>query len=65
MASERPTEITENRKVREYGLTKRIVAYPYPPDVQALEKVYAEQHVPMAVAKLTRKTNIVATKILA
>lgn len=47
------------------SLTKLIVAYPYPPDVQAFEKVYMEEHVPLAAAKLEGKTKIVATKILA
>jgi uncharacterized protein (TIGR02118 family) len=47
------------------SLTKLIVAYPYPPDVQAFEKVYAEEHVPLAVAKLAGKTKMVATKIMA
>jgi uncharacterized protein (TIGR02118 family) len=44
--------------------TKLIVAYPHPLNVEAFEKVYLEEHVPLAVAKLTGKTKIVATKIL-
>src|SRR5580704_17265433 len=44
---------------------KLIVAYPPPVDIDAFEKVYAEEHVPLAVAKLEGKTKIVATKILA
>jgi uncharacterized protein (TIGR02118 family) len=44
---------------------KLIVAYPQPTNAQAFEKVYNEEHVPMAVAKLDGKTRIVATKIMA
>ena len=44
---------------------KLIVAYPPPVDVAAFEKVYVEEHVPLAIAKLEGKTKIVATKILA
>ena len=44
---------------------KLIVAYPQPVDVDAFEKVYLEEHVPLAIAKLAGKIKIVATKILA
>jgi hypothetical protein len=44
---------------------KLIVAYPQPVDIDAFEKLYVEEHVPLAVAKLEGKTKIVATKILA
>ena len=44
---------------------KLIVAYPQPVDIDAFEKVYMEEHVPLAVAKLEGKTKIVATKIIA
>ena len=44
---------------------KLIVAYPQPADIDAFEKLYVEEHVPLAVAKLEGKTKIVATKILA
>jgi uncharacterized protein (TIGR02118 family) len=44
---------------------KLIVAYPQPVDVDAFEKLYLEEHVPLAIAKLAGKTKIVATKILA
>ena len=43
---------------------KLIVAYPQPTDVAAFEKVYAQEHVPMAIANLQGKTKIVATKVL-
>ena len=43
---------------------KLVVIYPRPKDVDAFEKVYQEEHVPLAVAKLGGKTKIVATKIL-
>jgi uncharacterized protein (TIGR02118 family) len=40
------------------------VVYPRPTNVGAFEKVYQNEHVPLAVAKLGGKTKIVATKIL-
>ena len=43
---------------------KLIVAYPQPQDASAFEKIYQQQHVPMAIANLHGKTKIVATKIL-
>ena len=44
---------------------KIVVIYPRPKDVEAFEKVYQNEHVPMAVANLGGKTKIVATRILA
>jgi uncharacterized protein (TIGR02118 family) len=44
---------------------KLIVAYPQPLDIDAFEKLYMEEHVPLAIAKLEGKTRIVATKVLA
>jgi uncharacterized protein (TIGR02118 family) len=44
---------------------KLIVAYPQPVDIDAFEKLYSQEHVPLAVAKLVGKTKIVATKIIA
>jgi uncharacterized protein (TIGR02118 family) len=41
------------------------VIYPRPRDVEAFEKVYTNEHVPLAVAKLGGKTKIVATRVLA
>ena len=43
---------------------KLIVIYPRPTDVDAFEKVYQNEHVPMAVQKLSGKTKIVATKVV-
>ena len=43
---------------------KLIVAYPQPQDASAFEKIYQQQHVPMAIANLHGKTKMVATKIL-
>ena len=43
---------------------KLIVIYPRPKDVAVFEKIYQDEHVPLAVAKLGGKTKIVATKIL-
>jgi uncharacterized protein (TIGR02118 family) len=44
---------------------KLVVIYPRPKDVEAFERVYQNEHVPMAVAKMRGKTKIVASKILA
>ncbi len=43
---------------------KLVVMYPRPKDVDTFEKVYRDEHVPLAVAKLSGKTKIVATKVL-
>ena len=43
---------------------KMIVAYPQPKDASAFEKIYQQEHAPMAVANLHGKTKMVATKIL-
>ncbi|HWC16689.1 MAG TPA: EthD family reductase [Terriglobales bacterium] len=43
---------------------KLIVMYPLPKNPEQFEKVYHNEHVPMAVEKLSGKTKIVATKIL-
>ena len=43
---------------------KLVVIYPRPTDIAGFEKVYTNEHVPLAVAKLGGKTKIVATKIL-
>ncbi len=43
---------------------KLIVIYPRPTDIDEFDKVYGEEHVPMAVEKLSGKTRIVATRIL-
>ena len=37
---------------------KLIVAYPQPKDASAFEKVYQQQHVPMAIANLHGKTDV-------
>jgi uncharacterized protein (TIGR02118 family) len=42
---------------------KLIVMYPCPKDIDAFEKVYQNEHVPMAVEKLAGKTKLVATKV--
>jgi uncharacterized protein (TIGR02118 family) len=41
-----------------------VVIYAQPKDTDAFEKVYENEHVPLAVAKLGGKSKIVATKIL-
>src|SRR5260370_4864503 len=43
---------------------KLIVIYPRPTDIDAFDKVYGEEHVPMAVEKLSGKNRIIATRIL-
>jgi uncharacterized protein (TIGR02118 family) len=43
---------------------KLIVAYPRPTDVDVFEKVYEQEHVPMAIANLAGKTKIVAARII-
>lgn len=61
-------KVQENTK--EIGLrgemsgAKLIVIYPRPTDIEAFDKRYREEHVPMAVEKLTGKTKIVATKVI-
>lgn len=44
---------------------KLIVMYPRPKDIDAFEKVYQSEHVPMAVEKLNGKSKFVATKVVA
>src|SRR5271167_2129243 len=44
---------------------KLVVMYQRPKDIDAFEKIYQNEHVPLAVAKLEGKTKIVATKVLA
>jgi uncharacterized protein (TIGR02118 family) len=44
---------------------KLVVMYPRPKDIDAFEKIYQNEHVPLAVAKLEGKTKIVANKVLA
>jgi uncharacterized protein (TIGR02118 family) len=43
---------------------KLIVIYPRPTDIEAFEKVYQDEHVPMAVEKMSGKVKFVATKVL-
>ena len=43
---------------------KMIVMYPQPTDVDAFEKVYLDEHVPLAVQKLAGKTKIVTTRVI-
>lgn len=44
---------------------KLMVIYPRPTNINDFEKVYTEEHVPMAVKELVGKTKIVASKVLA
>jgi uncharacterized protein (TIGR02118 family) len=43
---------------------KLVVMYPRPTDIDAFEKLYQNEHIPMAVEKLVGKTKVVATKVL-
>jgi uncharacterized protein (TIGR02118 family) len=43
---------------------KVIVMYPRPTDVDAFEKVYREEHVPLAVEKIVGVTKFAATKVV-
>lgn len=43
---------------------KIIVIYPRPTDIEAFDKAYLDEHVPMAVNNFVGKTKIVATKFL-
>ena len=45
--------------------TKLMVMYPHPTDVPTFERLYQDEHVPMAVKKLEGKTKLVATKVQA
>lgn len=42
---------------------KLTVIYPTPNDIETFERLYAEEHVPMAVEKLTGKTRFVASVV--
>ena len=42
---------------------KFVVIYPRPKDIEVFERRYQQEHVPMAVEKLTGKTKFVATKV--
>ena len=44
---------------------KLIVMYPRPKDIDAFEKLYQTEHVPMAVEKLKGKSKLIATKVTA
>lgn len=44
---------------------KLLAIYPRPTDIDAFEKLYQEEHVPMAVKNFSGKTKIVTTKVLA
>jgi hypothetical protein len=38
---------------------KLVVMYPRPRDIEVFDKIYDEEHVPMAIAKLAGKTKMV------
>src|SRR5215470_17183007 len=43
---------------------KLVVMYPRPKDIDAFEKAYQNEHVPMAMEKLKGVTKFVATKVV-
>jgi len=45
--------------------TKIVVIYPRPTDVDAFEKKYVEEHVPLAVEKIKGVIKFAATKVVA
>ena len=44
--------------------TKILVIYPRPLDVDAFEKVYVDEHVPLAMEKIKGVTKFAATKVV-
>jgi uncharacterized protein (TIGR02118 family) len=58
-------EVDQYNKERKMATAKLVVMYPMPKNVEAFDKIYQSEHVPMAVEKLRGKTKIVATKVLA
>jgi uncharacterized protein (TIGR02118 family) len=56
---------TFKKQEEQMSEAKLVVIYPRPKDIEAFEKVYLAEHVPMAVEKLAGKTKIVATKVIA
>jgi uncharacterized protein (TIGR02118 family) len=44
--------------------TKLVVLYPYPTDVEAFEKAYVDDHVPLAKEKIKGMSKFVATKVV-
>lgn len=44
--------------------TKIVVIYPRPTDIEAFEKVYVEEHVPLAVEKIKGVTKFAATRVV-
>ena len=44
--------------------TKIVVIYPRPTDLDAFEKAYTEEHIPLAVEKIKGMTKFAATKVL-
>ena len=44
---------------------KMVVMYPRPKDIDVFEKLYKDEHIPMALEKLTGKTKLVATRAVA
>ncbi len=44
--------------------TKIVVIYPRPTDLEAFEKAYVDEHVPIAMEKIKGVTKFVATRVL-
>jgi len=65
-ALDTPKAKDKNTRKKEVAMAgvKLVVIYPRPTDVERFEKVYTEEHIPMAIDKLAGKTKIVASKVL-
>ena len=44
--------------------TKIVVIYPRPTDLEAFEKAYVEEHIPLAMEKIKGVTKFAATKVV-
>lgn len=44
--------------------TKLVVIYPRPTDIEAFEKAYTDEHVPLAKEKIRGMTKFVATRVV-
>jgi uncharacterized protein (TIGR02118 family) len=58
--------LTAQQRVQEENMAaiKFLVLYPRPTNIEVFERLYQEEHVPMAAEKLAGKTKFVATKVL-
>jgi uncharacterized protein (TIGR02118 family) len=59
-----PTVLCDKPICKHEMAIKLVVMYPRPRGIEVFEKIYNEEHVPMAIAKLAGKTKMVGTRIL-